>query len=192
MNLELLTEVAATIRQLGSSAANLSASAINKLALWKKNSSHQAIARPGWDDFFLSIAYDVAQRSNDAQTGHGAVIVDSSHHILGVGYNGFMGGIDDSWLPNIRPDKYDWMLHAELNAILNCEHKPKGAAIYVTGHPCLHCFQCIVQVGIKEIVYDSTHGAVMVNDEMMAKLEIAKWLTRDKVKIREHTITKDR
>jgi dCMP deaminase len=185
MNLEMMKAAADILKKLGTGAVTLSHGAISKLAAWKTSNSHEAISRPNWDLFFLKIAHDIATRSNDAQTHHGAVIVDSSRHILGVGYNGFMGGIDDSWLPNTRPDKYDWMLHAELNAILNCEHKPRGATIYVTGHPCLHCFQCIAQVGIKEVVYDSTHGAVMVNDEMMIKLEIAKWLVRDKVFVRD-------
>ena len=134
----------------------------------------------------MTIAHDAATRSTDAQTSHGAVIVDGSHRILGIGYNGFMAGVDDSWLPNTRPDKYPWMLHAELNAILNCEHKPRGAIIYVTGYPCLHCFQCIEQVGIKEVIYNSACDSVMIDENMQTDLEIAKWLAKDKVKVRDH------
>jgi len=164
----------------------LSSRAVQKLTQWIQSGSHEEFERPDWDNFFVGLAHDVSTRSNDAQTANGAVIIDSSRHILGVGYNGFMAGIDDSWLPNVRPDKYDWMLHAELNAIFNCEHKPRGATIYVTGHPCLHCFQCIVQVGIQEIVYDSSKQIIMIDKEMTAKLEIAKWLARDRVKVRDH------
>lgn len=186
MNLELLKETAEIISRLGTGAVTLSQRAIAKLATWKASKSHQQVERPNWDDFFLNLANEVSKRSSDAQTANGAVIVDNTRHILGMGYNGFMGGVDDSWLPNTRPDKYDWMLHAELNAILNCEHKPRGATIYVTGHPCLHCFQCIVQVGIREVVYNSNKQIVMLDDEMNTKLEIAKWLARDKVIVRDH------
>lgn len=147
---------------------------------------HHAIERPQWDDFFLQLANDVSDRSSDAQFHAGAVIVDRDHHILGVGYNGFMAGVDDEFLPNIRPEKYDWMLHAELNAIFNCEHKPRGAIIYTNGHPCLHCFQSIVQSGISEVVFNTIQKATMINEEADAKLEIAKWLARNKVVVREH------
>ena len=52
--------------------------------------------RPEWDDYFLGIAQVVAQRSHDAQTQHGCVITDANHRIIGVGYNGFPRGMDDS------------------------------------------------------------------------------------------------
>lgn len=148
---------------------------------WKYDNGHVDICRPSWDEFFLKIAYDVSERSSDSQTHCGAVIVDSSHHILSVGYNGFIADIDDSWLPNTRPDKYPWMIHAEINAILNCEHRPRGATIYVTGHPCLACYQYICQAGISKIVYDINHSIVMVDDKMKEDLEIIKYLTRHKV-----------
>ena len=59
----------------------------------------------------------MAQRSHDAQTQHGCVITDANHRIVGVGYNGFPRGLDDSSLPTTRPEKYHWMIHAEINAL---------------------------------------------------------------------------
>lgn len=153
---------------------------------WLVTNKHQPVDRPSWDELWLQLADDVSDRSIDAQSHVGAVIVNRNNHILAVGYNGFMCGIEDHYLPNVRPQKYPWMLHAELNAILNCEHKPRGAVLYCTCHPCLHCFQAIVQSGISEVVYNTIRKATMVDEEMQTQLEIAKWLARKKVTVREH------
>jgi len=69
--------------------------------------------RPSWDDYFLGIAKVVAQRSHDQHTKHGCVITDLEHRILGVGYNGFPKGMDDSKLPLTRPEKYNWIIFNE-------------------------------------------------------------------------------
>ena len=125
--------------------------------------------RPSWDHTFMTMAYELAKRSHDCQTQHGSIIINDRKQILGSGYNGFIKGIDDEKLPNTRPEKYPWMIHSEINALLNCEHRPVGATIYVTGHPCLHCYQCLYQAGISTIIYDARpeRNAVMIDEEMM-------------------------
>ena len=46
------------------------------------------------------------------------------------------------------------MVHAELNAILNCNGKSlKDAKIYVALFPCNECAKAIIQSGIREVVY---------------------------------------
>ena len=52
--------------------------------------------RPSWDQYFLAIAHLVSIRSHDEQTQVGCVIVNGDNHIVGVGYNGFPSGIEDS------------------------------------------------------------------------------------------------
>ena len=67
-----------------------------------------------------------------------------------------MRGIDDSLLPNVRPEKYEFMIHSEISAILTCARQgrpTKGMTIYVTGMPCLRCLQYIHQAGIKKVIY---------------------------------------
>lgn len=141
--------------------------------------------RPSWDETFIEMAREVAKRSPDAQTQVGAIIVDKNKHVLGVGYNGFMRGVNDLLIPNTRPYKYPFVIHAELNAIFNCEHKPHGATLYCTHHPCVHCFQCIVQAEIAELVYcDGTITHLSSNPETQMLLEIMKWLSKDKLTIR--------
>jgi dCMP deaminase len=150
---------------------------------WHQNRDHVDHDRPSWEDTYLGIAHTIAKRSHDAQTGCGCVIVSEDKRVLGMGYNGFLAGIWDDILPNTRPEKYPWMLHSEVNAILNCTHRPEGGTVYVTGHPCLHCFMCMCQVGIKEIVYDINHSINMVNPELIAQVDVVRWLTAAKVKV---------
>lgn len=107
----------------------------------------------------MGLALLSAKRSKDPSTQVGACIVDSNKKIVGIGYNGFPIGIKDEELPwikshtNINETKYPYVVHAELNAILNSTKKLKNAKIYCTLFPCNECSKAIIQSGIKEVVY---------------------------------------
>ena len=50
--------------------------------------------------------------------------------------------------------KYPYVVHAELNAILNAGGRSlNGAKLYVALFPCNECAKAIIQAGIKEVVY---------------------------------------
>jgi dCMP deaminase len=114
-----------------------------------------------WDTYFMQLAEHVATRSKDASTQVGAVLV-RSRNIISTGYNGFPRGVNDN-IParHERPEKYQWTVHAEENAILNASRNgvaTDGATVYVTPlAPCIQCAKAIVQSGIKEVVYE-VHG----------------------------------
>lgn len=114
--------------------------------------------KPSWTNYFLGLAKVVSQRSHDIHTQHGCIITDPNHRILGVGYNGFPRGLNDSQLPTSRPDKYDWMIHAERNALANCVVRPDNGIAYVTGQCCNTCIMSLYQEGIKEIIMANGHG----------------------------------
>lgn len=114
-----------------------------------------------WDDYFMAMAFLTARRSKDPNTQVGACIVDSrSNCIVGLGYNGFPRGCSDDHLPWGRVNdktlhnKYAYVCHAEVNAILNkCSASVKGATLYVALFPCNECAKTIIQAGIQEVVY---------------------------------------
>jgi dCMP deaminase len=112
-----------------------------------------------WDDYFMGIALLSAQRSKDPSTQVGACIVDESNKIVGIGYNGFPRGCSDdelSWArkaADVKETKYPYVVHAEVNAILNSTVKLNNAKMYVALFPCNECAKMIIQAGIKEIVY---------------------------------------
>ena len=110
-----------------------------------------------WDEYFMGIALLAARRSKDPSTQVGACIVDKANVILATGYNGFPKGCSDDEFPWDREGeitKYPYVVHAELNAILNAQGKDlREARIYVALFPCNECAKAIIQSGISEVVY---------------------------------------
>lgn len=113
-----------------------------------------------WDEYFMGLAHLSALRSKDPNTQVGAAIVDENHRVVSVGYNGFPTGVSDDEFPwsregNVLTSKYAFVVHAELNAILNSQRSVRGCTIYVSLFPCNECAKAIIQSGIKKIVYES-------------------------------------
>ena len=110
-----------------------------------------------WDEYFMGIAMLSAMRSKDPNTQVGACIVDQNNVILTTGYNGFPKGCSDDEFPWNREGeitKYPFVVHAELNAILNASGKSlRGSRLYVALFPCNECAKAIIQAGISEVVY---------------------------------------
>ena len=108
-----------------------------------------------WDEYFMGVALLAAKRSKDPSTQVGACIVDDNNVILSTGYNGFPVGCSDdefSWSRIGEDTKYAYVVHAELNAILNSGGKSlRGARLYVVLFPCNECAKAIIQSGIKEV-----------------------------------------
>lgn len=136
-----------------------------------------------WNEYFMGIALLSSMRSKDPNTQVGACIVDDSNKIVGIGYNGFPIGCSDDELPwcntsaNPNDNKYPYVVHAEVNAILNATKSLKNAKIYVALFPCNECAKVIIQSGIKEIIYLSDKYAE--TDSVKAS---KKMLTMAKVK----------
>lgn len=123
-----------------------------------------------WDDYFMGVALLAAQRSKDPSTQVGACIVDETNRILSTGYNGFPKGCSDDDFPwNRNADegetKYPFVVHAELNAILNNRGKSLAdSKIYVALFPCHECAKAIIQAGITEVIYLSDKYKDTVSD----------------------------
>ena len=113
-----------------------------------------------WDEYFMGLAHLSALRSKDPNTQVGAAIVDENHRLVSVGYNGFPTGVSDDEFPwsregGVLTSKYAFVVHAELNAILNSQRSVRGCTIYVSLFPCNECAKMIIQSGIKEVIYMS-------------------------------------
>ena len=113
-----------------------------------------------WDEYFMGLAHLSAKRSKDPSTQVGAVIVSKDHRVVGIGYNGFPNGCSDDEFPwdregEFAQTKYPFVVHAELNAILNSNSDLRGCSIYVSLFPCNECAKAIIQSGIPRIVYES-------------------------------------
>ena len=110
-----------------------------------------------WDEYFMGIAMLAARRSKDPSTQVGACIVSPDNIIISTGYNGMPKGCSDDEFPWGRDGaetKYPFVVHAELNAILNANGRDlRGSRVYVALFPCNECAKAIIQSGVKEVVY---------------------------------------
>ena len=120
-----------------------------------------------WDEYFMGVALLAARRSKDPNTQVGACIVSPENIILSTGYNGLPCCCSDDVFPWEREGaetKYPYVVHAELNAILNAGGRVlRGARLYVALFPCNECAKAIIQSGIREIIYFSDKYAETAN-----------------------------
>lgn len=121
-----------------------------------------------WDEYFMGLAHLSAMRSKDPNTQVGACIIGEDNKVVSIGYNGFPRGISDKKFPwsregGVLDTKYAYVVHAELNAILNSNRSLDGCTLYVSLFPCNECAKAIIQSGIKKIIYESDKYADLDN-----------------------------
>ena len=98
---------------------------------------------PSWSEYFMKQASSASTRSKDPFTKVGCCVTSKDNRVLGLGFNGMPEGIvedDKLWE---RPTKYNFVLHAELNAIMNCDRTPIGGKLFVILYPCKECAKVI-------------------------------------------------
>ena len=137
------------------------------------------LARPTWNELFMDIAKLTAKRSKDPHTKVGAVIV-KDNHILGLGYNAEPRGFSYDFDWNSK-EKYDYVIHAELNAIANSTYfgnSIAGSTIYLTLSPCSECMKLLIQYGIGTIYYKDKYKD-FEKSEKMAKYSNIKLIKYD-------------
>ena len=133
-----------------------------------------------WDEYFMGIAILASKRSKDPNTQVGACIVSPDNIIISTGYNGMPKGCSDDEFPWDRTGeeidtKYPFVVHAELNAILNANGRDlRGSRLYVALFPCNECAKAIIQCGIKEVIYMSDkYSGTMGNLASKKMLQVA-------------------
>jgi dCMP deaminase len=102
----------------------------------------------------MSIARVIAERSYDPRLKVGAIIVSSDNtQMLSGGYNGnYAGGPHEHESPEPGQSGF---IHAEINALLKLDYNnPKEKHMYLTHSPCRMCAKCIINAGIKRVVYE--------------------------------------
>jgi dCMP deaminase len=120
--------------------------------------------RPSWDEYFIKMAYLVAERSTCLRHHVGAVIV-KNNHLVSTGYNGAAAGVKDCIELGCLRDQMGIAsgtrheicraIHAEQNAIIQAALHGKtteGATLYCTHSPCTICAKMLVNAKIKKVV----------------------------------------
>ena len=106
-----------------------------------------------WNEIWMRVATTVSRLSKDPNTQVGAVIVTLDNRQCSVGYNGFAVGIEETSDKWQRPTKYQYVIHGEINCIMNCPFDTKGCKIYLTHMPCHRCIAHLVNAGIQEVYF---------------------------------------
>jgi len=132
--------------------------------------SDHRTARPSWDQYFLTITRQVAERSTCLRAKVGAVIV-RDRSILATGYNGSPAGLPHCTeagcliYESKNPDGEIELncfrtIHAEINAITQAARNGaaiRDADIYVTHTPCIHCLKVLINTDIRTIFYSQPY-----------------------------------
>lgn len=125
-----------------------------------------------WHNRFIELARHISTWSKDPSTKVGAVIVEPlTRHVVGMGYNGFPRGVSDfDERYADRSVKYEMVVHAEVNALLNAVKDVRGCWLYCTFMPCPQCAAQLIQAGIAT-VYACVNPA---DDRWKEKIAITK------------------
>ncbi len=125
--------------------------------------------RMPWPEYFMSIAFLVAERSTCLRRKVGAVAV-KERRILATGYNGAPTNVphceetgclrEKLGVPSGQRHEICRGLHAEQNVIIQAALHGvsiKDATIYCTTQPCLICTKMLINTGIHEIYYAESY-----------------------------------
>jgi dCMP deaminase len=146
--------------------------------------------RPEKDEYYLSIAKQISQRSTCSKRRYGAIIVKEDN-IIAAGYMGSPRGTPNCIdLGRCAQEKNKKLMvdncrgvHAELNAIINAARAGTsvlGGIMYlyvddaknnkpILGKPCRHCRSAIVNAGIDEVIVPGEKGFRRYRTEFWVK-----------------------
>ncbi|TAH27260.1 MAG: cytidine deaminase [Cytophagales bacterium] len=118
--------------------------------------------KPDFDDIYMELAVNLAQRSHCIKRKVGAVLTKDTR-IISIGYNGPPEGThncDEEWPKDgcARDSKgsCSLALHAEQNAILFAVKNGtsiENSTLYVTLSPCIACARIIFTMKIKKVMF---------------------------------------
>ena len=112
------------------------------------------------DEYFLSMAQLVAKRSTCARRSVGCVLVDIRNHVIATGYNGVPSGFPhciDNPCEGAYAKSGESLLecqaiHAEMNALIQCNDAYSIDTVYCTTSPCHYCVRHLLNTSAKRIV----------------------------------------
>ena len=139
------------------------------------------VNRPSWDEYFIKLVDEVAQRATCDRGKSGCIIVKEKR-ILCSGYVGSPPGFDHCdevghLLKKVIDDNgterqhCTRTIHAEQNAICQAAKYGlalEGTTLYCTMEPCRVCAMLIISVGIKRVVAKKRYHAAAESRELFS------------------------
>ena len=120
--------------------------------------------RPSKDATFLAMAETLALRTTCVRRGVGCILANAQGHILSTGYNGTAASLPhcnegNCCIGSELPPGQDSCeaIHAEMNALLQCQDVSKIDTVYTTLSPCIRCTKVLLNTSAKRIVFKNNH-----------------------------------
>jgi dCMP deaminase len=129
--------------------------------------------RPSRDRVYLNMCRELRALATCLRGQHAALMLDSSGHVVALGYNGSPHGephcIEEGCL--MDGDHCARCLHAEINMLLCADReRARESTVYISGRPCFRCATALVQVGVRRIVIDGRNIAYRTDDHLLGPL----------------------
>ncbi|MBT5188204.1 MAG: dCMP deaminase family protein [Kordiimonadaceae bacterium] len=121
-----------------------------------------------WDECFMTMAETVSMRSKDMTTKVGVIIVSEEKNHVAIGYNGFPTGMSEN--QSRWDNKSSYVVHAELNAVINAKTDISGWTVYTTMFPCTECTKMLLQTGVSRVVYKDRSSASVEDSWKFSKV----------------------
>lgn len=155
--------------------------------------------RPTWDEYFMKLVDEVAQRATCDRGKSGCIIVKDKR-ILCSGYVGSPPGFPHC--DEVGHDLRKFIdadgrvrqhcvrtIHAEQNAICQAAKYGiplKGTTLYCTMEPCRVCAMLIISVGIERVVAKRRYHAAQDSRDLFKKAEIDLMVMEDRIEDYNH------
>lgn len=130
------------------------------------------VIRPTWPETFKGILYLLAKRATCPRLQTASMIVDDSHRILGMGYNGAPRGMPHCFDVGCLMESGHCVrtIHDTANALRQITvAEARGASIYQLHRPCIRCIQLMINYEIRFLYYWGAYGT----DDREAALRLA-------------------
>lgn len=142
--------------------------------------------RPTRDEWAMMVVRDTAKRSTCLRRNVGCVLLNSRGHILSTGYNGVAAGLPHCNEGSARIIRYGLgkprldglnytnacpgataasgtaldaclAIHAEQNALLQCQDVWEIYTCYSSVSPCISCIKLLLNTSCQEVVFDEEY-----------------------------------
>lgn len=141
------------------------------------------MTRESWPEYFMKIAFMVAERSTCLRRAVGALAVRDKR-ILATGYNGAPSGLAHCQetgclrkklnIPSGQRHEICRGLHAEQNVVIQAAVNGlniSGADFYCTNHPCVLCAKILINCSISRLFYAESYPDELAS-QMLAEAGI--------------------
>jgi len=153
---------------------------IEAIAQILRNNQLNIEIKPSKLNSYYKRALATASSSHDEQTKVGALLINpKSGAVIAEGYNGFVRGARDQELPKTRPEKYPYMVHAEMNLLCNAVRHgicTDNCVVFCTLSPCISCIRMLYQSGISTVyfkdMYSDIERSINMGDLILTITEI--------------------